>query len=76
MDRIVQITDRLGKTTNFAYDNMERLAFITDPNGITTTYGYDLRGWRNSITRGGQTWQTGYDNEGVVSRQLNYWTSL
>lgn len=71
MDRIVQITDRLGKTTNFAYDNMEQLASITDSNGITTTYGYDLRGWRNSITQGGQTWQRGYDDEGVVSSRTN-----
>ena len=78
MDRVVQITDRLGKTTNFAYDNMEQLASITDSNGITTTYGYDLRGWRNSITQGGQTWQRGYDDEGVVSSRttpLGYTTT-
>lgn len=67
MDRVTRITDRLGMNTDFTYDNMNRLASVTDPNDIQTAYGYDPRGWRNSITLGAYTWQTGYDNEGVPS---------
>jgi len=69
MDRVSFITDRLGKETALAYDNMERLVYVIDPNNIQTDFGYDPRGWRNSTTLGlgGQTWHTGYDNEGVAA---------
>jgi len=67
MDRVTQITDRLGKNTYMTYDDMGCLASVTDPNGFQISYGYDPRGWRNQVTRGGQTWQVGYTDEGVVS---------
>jgi len=65
MDRVSQITNRLEKTTTLTYDTMNRLASVTDPNNVQTTLGYDSRGWRNSVSNGGCSWQTGYDNEGV-----------
>ncbi|MBI5606503.1 MAG: RHS repeat protein [Deltaproteobacteria bacterium] len=67
MDRITQITDRLGKNTVLAYDSLNRLNSITDPNSMALLYGYNSRGWLSSLTLGGQTWQTGYDDEGVPS---------
>lgn len=67
MDRVTQITDRLNKNSIVAYNNMDRISSVTDPNNVTASFGYDPRGWRNSTTVGGQTWQTGYDDEGVVS---------
>ena len=79
MDRVTQVTDRLNKVSTFAYSNMNRLQSFTDPNNITATYGYDTRDWLNSITLGGKTWNTGYDDEGIVSSRrtpLNYTTTL
>ena len=67
MDRVTQVTNRLGKGTTYGYNNMNRIASTTDPNGVVTNFGYDTRGWPNSIALGGQTWQTGYDDEGIVS---------
>jgi len=67
MDRITQITDRLGHETGFVYDSMGRLTSSTDPNGLQTSFGYDSRGWLNETTIGGQTWQSGYDDERVPS---------
>ncbi|MBI3988595.1 MAG: RHS repeat protein [candidate division NC10 bacterium] len=70
LDRLVQVTDRLGNVTTQTYDALGRLASITDPTAVATTFGYDARNWRrwlNQITRGGQTWQTGYDDEGIVA---------
>jgi RHS repeat-associated protein len=67
MDRVAQITDRLNKNADITYDTMGRTESITDPNNIAATYEYDPRGWTNSTTIGGQTWQSGYDDEGVVS---------
>jgi RHS repeat-associated protein len=67
MDRVTQVTNRLGKVTSYGYNNMNRIASTADPNGMVTNFGYDTRGWPNSIALGGQTWQTGYDDEGIVS---------
>ncbi len=67
MDRIISITNRLGQTATTTYDIMGRKGVVTDPNGIIKTYGYDPRGWHNQTNIGGQTWQIGYDKEGVVS---------
>jgi YD repeat-containing protein len=67
MDRTAGITDRLGNTTTFGYDAMNRLASTTDPNALTTTFAYNTRGWKTGVTRGGSTWLTGYDDEGIVS---------
>lgn len=67
MDRVNQVTDRLGKNTDFTYDNMNRLASVTDPNDIQTTFGYNSRNWLIQTTLGDQTWQAGYDDEGVVT---------
>lgn len=65
MDRVSQITDRLNKTTITAYNNMGKLQTITDPNNLATSYTYEARGWANSTTIGGQTWQTSYNDEGI-----------
>jgi RHS repeat-associated protein len=67
MDRTTGITDRLGHTTTFGYDTMNRLASTTDPNALTSTFAYNTRGWKTGTTRGGKTWLTGYDDEGIVS---------
>lgn len=67
MDRVVKITDRLEKDVSLAYDNIGQLASVTDPNGLQVQFRYDPRGWANEMTLGGQTWKTGYDDEGVVS---------
>ena len=67
MDRATQVTDRRGKATTYVYNEMNRLASMTDPNGMVTHLGYDTRGWVNSVSLGGQTWQTGYDDEGIGS---------
>jgi RHS repeat-associated protein len=67
MDRVTQVTDSMGKISIFGYDSMGRLASVTNRNNIQTTHGYDPGGWRNSTTLGGKTWNTGYDDEGVVS---------
>jgi len=78
MDRVNQVTNRLGKISTLAYSNMGRLQSVTDPNNLTTSFGYDSRGWLNAITLGGQSWQTGYDDEGIVlSRKtpLNHTTT-
>lgn len=78
MDRVNQVTDRLSKVSSYAYDNMNRLQSFTDPNSIATGYGYNTRGWLNAINLGGQTWSTGYDDEGIVSSTttpLNYTTT-
>jgi RHS repeat-associated protein len=69
MDRVTKITDRLGKVSAFAHDKLGRLAAHTDSTGVETQYGYDPRGWLDQITRGGEAWKIGYDDEGVeISR--------
>lgn len=67
MDRITQITDRSNKSVTLAYDNMGRAASITDPGGIAVALGYDPRGWLNSSSIDGKTWQAAYDDEGIVA---------
>jgi len=67
MDRVNQITDRLNKVSTLTYDSMGRIATFSDPNAIQTAFGYDTRGWPNQTTLGGQTWQAGYDDEGIVA---------
>ncbi|MFB3902182.1 MAG: RHS repeat-associated core domain-containing protein [Acidobacteriota bacterium] len=79
MDRRIRSTDPLGKATTFGFDNRGRLGTVTDPNGLTTTLGYEPRGWLNRITRGGQTWRRGHDNEGVIKTRttpLNHTASF
>ncbi len=65
MDRLVSVTDRLGKVSNITYDNRGRVASVTDANGLVTSFAYDNRGWRTGVTRGGKTWRTAYDDEGL-----------
>ncbi|MBI4789760.1 MAG: hypothetical protein HY782_22235 [Chloroflexi bacterium] len=75
MDRVTKITDRVGQTANastplstsLTYDQLGHLASVTDPTGVATQYGYDPRGWLNAITRGGNVWKLGYDDEGIVT---------
>ncbi|MGD9973381.1 MAG: RHS repeat-associated core domain-containing protein [Desulfatirhabdiaceae bacterium] len=67
MDRVTQITNRLNQTATLAYDNMGRAASISDPGGISIALGYDPRGWLNSSTIDGKTWQTTYDDEGIAT---------
>ncbi len=67
MDRVTTVTDQRGQASTSTYDNMGRKASETDPNGIIRTYEYDPRGWINRITVGSQSWQIGYDDEGVIS---------
>ncbi len=67
MDRLTTITGRRGQVSNTTFDAMGRRASDTDPGGVVTTYEYDSHGWRTRVTFGGRTWQTGYDDEGVVN---------
>lgn len=67
MDRLTKTTDRLGKVTTQTYDALGRLSLVTDPTAVKTTFGYDVRGWVNQMTRGGNTWQMGYDDEGIMA---------
>jgi RHS repeat-associated protein len=67
MDRVTRITDKLGRQTHVIYDTMGRMASVTDPNGEQFDFGYDPRGWRDRITRGGETWELEYTDEGQVS---------
>ncbi len=79
MDRVNQVTDRLGKVSTLAYDSMGRIGSVTDPNTIQTSFGYNNRGWLTGTTLGGRTWQTGYDDERVVSSRttpLGYSTAF
>lgn len=79
IDRVNQVTDRLGKVSTLAYDNMGRIGSVTDPNSIQTSFGYNNRGWLTGTTIGGRTWQTGYDDEKVVSSRttpLGYSTAF
>jgi RHS repeat-associated protein len=71
MDRVSQVIDRLGKVSTFSYDTMGRLTTLTEPSGNQTVFSRDSRGWVNQVTLGGQTWQTNYDSEGVVSSESN-----
>lgn len=69
MDRLAGVTDRLNMQGSLAYNSRGRLSQATDPTGVAAGFGYDPRGWPNSRTLGGQAWQTGYDAEGVASRE-------
>ena len=67
MDRIVQHTNRRGKTSQYGYDNRSQFASVTDANGNTDWLFYDSRGWLNRITDpAGNVWQLGYGDEGLV----------
>jgi len=67
LGRVNQFTDRLGRSSTLTYNNMRRLALVIDPNGFQTATGYNARGWLDQVTLGGQNWETGYDDEGVVA---------
>ena len=70
MDRVASSANRLNQTTTYTYDALGRLASVADPTSIATTFGYDPGGWLNAITRGGQTWQTAFDAEGIPTQQM------
>ncbi len=79
MDRVTQVTDRLDKQSALSYNSMRQLESVTDPTGVTTGFGYNTRRWLNRTTIGEKTWQTDYDDEGVVSSRktpLGYKTSF
>jgi len=79
MDRVKKVTNKLDKEINLSYNTMGQLRTITDPNGLATNFSYDSRGSLNGVTLGGQTWQSGYDDEGIVSSAktpLNNTTTL
>ncbi len=72
LERVASIADSLHTTTTLTYDALGRLAAVTDPTGMVETYGYDPRSnaartWRTRVTRGGQSWLTEYDVEGLVA---------
>jgi RHS repeat-associated protein len=69
MDRVATIVNRLGKQTSRTYDTLGRLASTTDANGLTRGYAYNSQGWLSAATLGGKTWQTDYDDEGIVIRE-------
>jgi RHS repeat-associated protein len=67
MDRLVSITDTLGKTTTYSYNSLGQITSAVYPDGRTITYEYDIRGRMTGFNRGGQKWQTGYDDGNVAS---------
>ena len=67
MNRTVSATDRTGAVTTTGYDTMGRISSMTDPTSVASVFHYDSLGRLVGMTRGGDTWQTAYDAEGVVS---------
>ena len=51
-------------TTTYGYDAADNVASIVDPQNVTTVLVHDFAGRRTSITRGGRTWNYGYDKNG------------
>lgn len=59
---VARITDGLGNTVQFQYDELNRLTQLTAPNGGVWRYGYDLNGNLTSVTDAlGQTTTYEYD---------------
>jgi RHS repeat-associated protein len=68
---LVEIVDRLGKTTSFTYDSIRRKTSQTDANGHTTYYGYCDCGGLDYITNAlGNVTQFVHDNQGNVTAML------
>ncbi len=49
-DRVIQITDPLGRTASYNYDGNGNLVSTTDMEGNTVTYSYDANSYITSIT--------------------------
>jgi len=67
MDRPVRMIDRTGAVRTIGYDALGRISEMTDPSGAVRSFQYDSLDRVVGMTRGGVTWQTGYDAEGVVN---------
>ncbi|MFH1737978.1 MAG: NosD domain-containing protein, partial [bacterium] len=67
MDRLVQATDKSSGVVKYEYDSMGRQSVITDPNSLVTRFHFNPNGWLVGLERGGETWRTFYDDEGIVS---------
>ncbi|MDR1995309.1 MAG: DUF6531 domain-containing protein [Azonexus sp.] len=48
--QLIQVSDALGRTLQFAYDTDKRIAQLTDPAGQITRYGYDANGNLATVT--------------------------
>lgn len=61
--RLISVTDALGRTSKFSYNNNDFLTRETDPEGHRTSYEYDANSNLTSITnaKGGVT-SLSYDN--------------
>jgi RHS repeat-associated protein len=71
-ERLIKVTDPLGRTTKYTYDGNGNLEALTDPRSHTTTYTYDAA---NELTKvkepSGITTETEYDGEGHVIAQID-----
>ncbi len=68
-DRVATITDPIGRTHRYAYDDSGRLASATDPLGRSTAYGYDADGrLTNMALADGTVMAFRYDTAGKLTR--------
>jgi len=55
-DNLLTVTDALGHTTTYEYDNMDRLIRRTDPVGASESFAYDTMGtWSATPTAKGRS---------------------
>lgn len=55
---LISVTDSLGRSLNFTYDNMSRIKTMTNPAGGVYTYAYDANNNLVSVTYPDQTIKT------------------
>jgi RHS repeat-associated protein len=67
--QVSTITNALGHVTTISsYNGDGHPLSVTDANGIVTTLDYSSRGWLDSITTAGETYQYQHDVAGNVTR--------
>jgi RHS repeat-associated protein len=80
LNRLIKVTDKLGRITLFAYDNRGNLVSLTDALNQVTTMAYDQYGELTSVTDPlGHTKRMEYDAQGNITGMidaLNHRTTL
>ncbi|WP_027086692.1 RHS repeat-associated core domain-containing protein [Cohnella panacarvi] len=71
-DRLISVSDPIGRQWQYWYDSQDRLASETSPSGATIEYRYSLSGELRSVTDAlGNTTVFAYDDEGRLTETVN-----